>query len=508
MHAAELLSHRARLSPDKEALYELNSDRRYSYAQLDERANRLANLLQGELGVEKGDRVSILAHNCVAYLDLLYGAAKIGAIMAPLNWRLALDELIYILRDCDPKVLVCGPEFINMLNELRSRLTVPHIIVLEDAELAQTLNYENALAEASSQEPRRPPLEARDPYCIFYTSGTTGRPKGAVLPHRQVLWNCINTTISWRLTDEDVSPVFLPLFHVGGLFAFMTPILYAGGRIVLARDFDADESLRVIEQERCTVILGVPTVFRLWMDAPAFNKADFSHVRWFISGGAPCPVTLMETWRITKGVVFRQGYGLTEVGPNCFSMSDDDSLAKSGSVGKPIFHTQAHVVDSKHRQLPVGEVGELVIAGPHVCRGYWRDQTATAAAIVDGWFHTGDMARRDTDGFFYVMGRYKDMLISGGENVYAAEVESVFLGHPDVAEAALIAQPDDKLGEVGLMVVVPQAGSRPTSQALLKVCEGRLARYKIPKRVVFADELPHSPYGKVQKDVLKKKYLS
>lgn len=507
MHAAELLSHRARLSPNKEALYELQSGHRYTYAQLNERASRLANLLQCELGMVKGDRVSILAHNCVAYLDLLYGTAKIGAVLAPLNWRLTVDEMIYILKHCEPKVLICGPEFVPVIAELRKELALAHVLVLGGAQLSGALSYEAALAEASPQEPRRPPLQADDPNCIFYTSGTTGRPKGAVLPHRQILWNCINTVTSWELTAADVSPVFLPLFHVGGLCAFLTPLFYVGGRIILARGFDENESLRVIERERCTVILGVPTVFRMWMDAPAFEHADFSSVRYFISGGAPCPENLMLTWRSVKGVVFRQGYGLTEVGPNCFSMSDDDSVIKNGSVGRPIFHSEARIVDQEGRELPDGEVGELLITGPHVCSGYWRDEAASAAAIKEGWVHTGDMARRDNDGFFYVKGRYKDMLISGGENIYAAEVESVFLDHPDVSEAALIAQPDEKLGEVGLIVVVPQAGAQPSEQTLLEACAGRLARYKIPKRVVITDALPYSSYGKVQKDVLRKKYI-
>jgi fatty-acyl-CoA synthase len=309
------------------------------------------------------------------------------------------------------------------------------------------------------------------------------------------------------LTDRDVSPVFVPLFHAGGLFAFLTPLFYLGGRIVMAKGLDVDDSLRVIERERCTVILGVPTVFRMWEKSPVFPQVDFSQVRFFISGGAPCPTTVIEHWRQAKGVVFRQGYGLTEVGPNCFSMSDADSLSKTGSVGKPIFHSRIRVVDFDGEDVPTGETGELIIEGPHVCAGYWDNAEASARAIRDGWFHTGDMARRDEDGFFYIAGRFKDMLISGGENVYATEVEAVILEHPDLVEAALIGQPDEKFGEVGLIVAVPREGASPTEADVLAICAGRLARYKIPRRVIFTDALPYSPYGKVQKSELKKRFL-
>ena len=503
MHAADLLSKRAHLTPNREALLELATGQRYSYANLNARANRLANLLRG-LGVEKGDRVSILANNSVAYLDLFYAVAKIGAVFAPLNWRLVSKELAYIVNDCEPKVLICGPEFFEVLTELQPQVKIAHYMGLEGLEIDAGLSYEQSLESASDAEPERPELNSEDPYCILYTSGTTGPPKGAVIPHRQVLWNCINAVASWGLSEQDVSPVFVPLFHAGGLFAFMTPLFYLGGRIVLARSLDVDESLRVIEQEQCTVILGVPTIYQMWMKSAVFESADFSHVRWFISGGAPCPETIINAWREAKGVVFRQGYGLTEVGPNCFSMTDEDSVPKTGSVGKPIFHSEMRIVDEKGNEMNVEEVGELLIRGPHVCVGYWKNPEATEKSIRNGWFHTGDMARKDADGFFYIVGRFKDMIISGGENIYAAEVEATVLEHPDVAEAALIGQPDEKFGEVGLMVVVPREGASPSEEDVLKIFDGKLARYKIPKRVVFTDALPYSPYGKVQKAELKK----
>jgi fatty-acyl-CoA synthase len=505
MHAGDLLSSRARLTPNREALLDLDSGRRFSYSDLNARANRLANALHDKLDIHKGDRVSILAQNSPEYIDLFYGLAKIGAVFAPLNWRLVARELVYIVNDCQPKVLICGSEFLGTLEEMVPDISVEHIYLLDAPAHAEYDSLENLLSGASADEPPQPKLDGEDPYCILYTSGTTGRPKGAIIPHRQVMWNCINTCISWGLTENDVSPVFTPLFHAGGLFAFLTPLLYLGGRVLLAKGFDAESSLQNIIEERCTVILGVPTLFQMWMDSPHFNELDFSHVHFFISGGAPCPPSLMYAWRDAKGVIFRQGYGLTEVGPNCFSMTDEESVPKTGSVGKPIFHSAMKLVDPEGEEVPIGSTGELLIRGPHVCSGYWKNPEATADALRDGWFRTGDMAHKDEDGFFYIAGRFKDMIISGGENVYAAEVESIFLEHPAVAEAALIGKPHEKWGEVGLMFVVLNKGMTASGEELKDFCRQRLARYKVPKEIKFTDSLPYSPYGKIMKIELKKR---
>jgi fatty-acyl-CoA synthase len=508
MHAADLLSKRAELTPDRIALVELETGRRFTYAELNLRANRLANFMRGQLGVQAGDRVSIIAKNSVVYIDLFYGLPKIGAIFAPFNWRLTAHELIYMVDDLEPRVLICEPEYTPVLEEMLPEITVPHLVALRGAEIPNSQVYEQGVTAASDAEPERPPMDLETPYCILYTSGTTGYPKGAILPHRQILFNCINTISSWGLTEHDVSPVYTPLYHAGGLFAFLTPIFYIGGRIILAREFDPEASLRWILEEGCTVILGVPTLFQMWIDSPYFKEADFSHVHFFISGGAACPVPLMDAWRRAKNIIFRQGYGLTEVGANCFSMTDEDSVPKSGSVGKPIFHSQMRIANPETgEELPLGEAGELLIRGPHVCSGYWRNPEATAKSLVDGWFHTGDMAHQDADGFYYIDGRYKDMIKSGGENIYAAEVESVFRDHPLVKDAALIGKPDQKWGEVGLMIVVLEAGGQISEEELKEFCRERLARYKVPKQIIFADSLPYSAYGKVEKAKLRELYL-
>ncbi|HEX5837913.1 MAG TPA: long-chain fatty acid--CoA ligase [Anaerolineales bacterium] len=507
MNAADLLTRRAHLTSDREALYDAISGSRYTYGQLNERACRAANFLRETYGVRKGSRVSILAHNSIAYIDLVFGLGKIGVIFAPLNWRLTSRELTYIVNDCQPEVLIVGPEFVSVWNEMKDRVQVQHVIALEGANLPGMEEYEDLLTIASAGEPDRPELSDEDGYCILYTSGTTGLPKGAVLPHRQILWNAINTVISWGLSERDVSPILTPMFHSGGLFVFLLPLFYAGGRIVMARSFDPDASLQLIMAERCTAILGVPTLFQVWMNSPRFAEADFSHVHFFISGGAPCPPSLIEAWSNAKGVTMRQGYGLTEVGVNCFSMTDEDAIRKRGSVGKPIFHSAMRLVDAEGSDVPVGETGELIIKGPHVCAGYWNNPTATAESLRDGWFHTGDMARVDEEGYFYIVGRFKDMIISGGENIYAAEVEAIFREHASVLDAALIGQPDEKWGEVGLMIVVRKSNQTASAEELLQFCQGRLARYKIPRRIEFVDTLPYSPYGKVIKAELRKMFL-
>ena len=504
--AADLLSKRAELTPDRVGLVEVANGVAYTYGQLNTRANRLANWFLS-LGVQKGDRVSLLAQNSIHTVDLLFGLAKIGAILAPLNWRLTARELAYIAGDCAPKVMVCGPEYAGLLAEMRIELNIPIVVAIEGAAIDGALDYETCVAGAPETEPQRPPLTGEDVCCILYTSGTTGRPKGAMISHRQVIWNCINTVISWGLRADDVSPIMTPMFHAGGLFVFLTPLFYVGGKILLGRSFDSEASLDLIQRESCTVVLGVPTLFQMWMNSPSFAAADFSSVRFFVSGGAPCPVSLISAWREAKGGYLRQGYGLTEVGVNCFTMTNEESVAKMGSVGHPVFHSRMRIVDESGGDVPRGRTGELIIWGPHVCSGYWRNPEATAQALRDGWFHTGDMARQDEDGYFYLAGRYKDMIISGGENVYAAEVETVFLEHPAVGEAALIGRPDDKWGEVGVMIVVPRPGQTATADELLAFCGGRLARYKVPKQVIIADALPYSPYGKVMKAELREKYV-
>lgn len=491
LHAARLLEARARLTPTREGIHDLATERRYDYATLHRRARAVAAGLAAR-GVGKGDRVALLAKNHVAYVDLLFACAELGAIFAPLNWRLTVDELRFAIQDSEPSVLIVAAAFAEVGSQLGVAESIESI-ELEGEGYAALLETEPG-SEATE-------VHADDPLCLLYTSGTTGKPKGALIPHRQVVWNAIGTAASWGLGPDDVAPVLTPMFHAGGLFVFLTAMIHMGGRTVLAPDFDPAGSLRLIADEGCTVVLAVPAILQMWLDAE--GAPDLSRLRFFISGGAPCPPALIEAWHQRHGIVVRQGYGMTEVGVNCFAMTDADALAKIGSVGRPVTHGRARIVDEHGRALPDGEAGELVLHGPHVCLGYWRRPEATAETIRDGWFHTGDMAVRDADGDFRIVGRYKDMIISGGENVYAAEVETVVREHATVADAALIGRPDPKWGEVGWIVVKPEAGATIDDAALFEHCRERLAKYKIPKRVLVRDDLPYSPYGKVDKKQLR-----
>jgi fatty-acyl-CoA synthase len=363
-----------------------------------------------------------------------------------------------------------------------------------------------------------------DLYCLLYTSGTTGKPKGVMVPHRMVGWNAVNTAVSWQLREDDVSPIYTPLYHAGGLGAFLTPIFAIGGTIVLHAGFDAEEVLATIGRERCTVVLGVPTIFRMLREAKGFAGADFSSVRWFACGGAPLPLDLIEAWQ-ARGVVLKQGYGLTEVGVNCFAMTAEESVRKAGSIGKPLMFTEARLLLEDGREAGINEVGELFLRGPHVCQGYFRNSEATAAALdAEGWFHTGDLAKRDADGFYTIAGRKKDMFISGGVNVYPAEVEGVLFQHGRVRDVAVVGVPDEKWGEVGVAFVVrredekkdeekisskgEESRSAAVAAELAEFVASRLAKYKVPREFVFVDALPRTPYGKVVKGELLSSYLS
>ena len=475
MFDGDLLSERARLTPDRIALVSVETGERITYAELNERAERAASTLRAVL--EPGDRFGILAHNSIEFVELFFAAGKAEVIVVPLSTRATQHELEHIVADCDMKAVFYGPGFEALGRELR------------------VASCESISARRDG--PRNPQLATPNPeqtYCLLYTSGTTGKPKGVMIPRRQLYWNGYNTALNWGLRDDDVSPIFTPLYHAGGIAVFLIPLFCTGGTIVLHKTFDAAEVWRVIEQERCTVVLGVPTIWKLLMDAPELATADLSHVRWFISGGAPLPRYLIDAYQ-KRGVVFKQGYGLTEVGVNCFTMTVEDSFHKPGSIGRPMMFTEVKLENMD------GDVGEMVIRGPHVSLGYWNNEAATREAYGDdGWFRTGDLARRDEDGFFFIAGRRKEMFISGGVNIYPAEIEAELLAHPDVSDAAVVAIADDTWGEVGVAFVVGSA----SGDELARYLGARIAKYKVPRRFVHLDALPRTPYGKVVKEELRR----
>ncbi len=507
----DILGERARLSPEKIALACASSGRRFTYRELNDRAVRCARFWLEKCHGAKGDRVGILAKNRVEFLDAFFAAGKSGIILVPLNVRLTAAELAVIIQSSGLKALFYDGELAERVQELRREGTIrgqiEYWIALDQTVEPSDLQYKTCLRELSPADWTRAACDPEDVYCLLYTSGTTGKPKGVMIPHRMVAWNGYNTAVNWQLTESDVSPLFTPLYHAGGLAAFLVPLFVAGGTIVLHHDFDVHVVWRSIESEKCTVMLGVPTIYRMLLGSSEFGSVDLSHVRWFISGGAPLPVELVEAYS-KRGVVLKQGYGLTEVGVNCFSMSPEEALRKVGSIGKPMMFTEARVVDSEGNSAAPGVAGELWLRGPHVCKGYWQDPAATAACLDGaGWFHTGDIARLDEEGFFYIVGRSKDMFISGGVNVYPAEIEAELLRHPGVADAAVIGVPHATWGETGVAFVVPKDNAaKPSQDELADFLAGKLAKYKLPKEFIFIETLPRTAYGKVVKSELRERF--
>ncbi|MEI6666792.1 MAG: AMP-binding protein [Acidobacteriota bacterium] len=500
MRHADLLGERARLTPDKTALVCVPQGTRHSYAELDRRADRMASMWTAVCGFGPGDRVGLLAYNRIEFLDAFFATGKSGIVLVPLGTRLTAHELAHIVSDAGLRALIYDEAFADTVRSLRGMVAIQQWIALDEPAEAGDPRVADLLPATVARSPRPAP---DDLCCLLYTSGTTGKPKGVMVPHRMVVWNGYNTVVGWQLRDDDISPIFTPLYHAGGLGAFLVPIVTIGGTIVLHAGFDPAEIWRTVARERCTIILGVPTIYKLLMESPEFAGADLSSVRALMSGGAPLPLYIIEAYQ-RRGIVFKQGYGLTEVGVNCFAMTIEESVRKKGSIGKPLMFTEARLMSPDSIEMPADQVGELWLRGPHVCAGYWRNAEATAAAIdADGWFHTGDLARRDADGFFYIAGRQKDMLISGGVNIYPAEIEAALLLHPAVKDAAVVGIPDQQWGEIGAAVVVLRESDGATGDELAAFLGERLAKYKIPRRWVFAEALPRTAYGKLVKGPLR-----
>ena len=501
MYTTDWLEKRNLLTPHRIALVDVATGKRYIYRQMNQRANRLANALRNRFGIDRGDRIAILSTNCAEFLEVLFAAAKVGALFVPLNHRLVPRELEYIINDCEPKVLVYEGRFAHTAEAVRAAAHIPSAVSLRgNGGRGDVEGYEDLLSGVPPTLLHNAPTQFEDPFQILYTSGTTGNPKGVVLSHRMVFWNSVNTMIR-DIVPTDVTLTHTPLFYTGGLNVYTLPLFHLGGRVVLMRSWDADLALELIEKEKITMFFAIPTQFQMMLDAPRFDRTDFSSLRFVVSGGAPCPVPVMEAFR-KKGVMFKQGYGLTEVGPGVTAMECEDAVRKTGSIGVPNFHMEARIVDDEDHDVQVGHVGELILRGPSMCSGYWNNPEATRKAFRDGWFYTGDLARQDEEGFLYIVGRKKDMFISGGMNVYPAEVEAVLHRHPKIAEVAVVSVPHEKWGEVGKAFVVCKPNETTTVDEILEFCGERLAKYKVPKYVEFTDALPKGPSGKISKKEL------
>jgi fatty-acyl-CoA synthase len=409
------------------------------------------------------------------------------------NWRLAPREVAHVVTDAAPALVVVDASFADKLDGVAVR-------TLAFADLQAQMHDASLPADFDAPEP-----DFEAPCMILYTSGTTGAPKGAVLTNRGLFWNSVNTGLRLNLTEADRTAIFAPLFHTGGWHVLTTPVLHHGGTILLT-GFDPDRVLRLCDERRLTILFGVPTMMAMMHEQPAFAEVALESVRYAIVGGEPMPIPLIRAWH-AKGVPIRQGYGLTEFGPNVFSLPERDAERKAGSIGFPNFYIDARVVDDAGSELPADEIGELVLRGPAAMQGYWRNPEATAETLRDGWLHTGDLVRRDADGYFYVVGRKKEMFISGAENVYPAEVEGFLATHPAVKAVAVVGVPDARWGEVGKAFVVLHDGAALDADALVDFARTGLAKYKVPKHVAFLDALPTSDSGKVLKRALRESEL-
>jgi fatty-acyl-CoA synthase len=502
----DILQKRTALTPDRVALHCTITGCDITYAEWNASANRTANLLDS-LGVTQGDRVAVYAMNCIEYLDVWMACGKLGAVLQNLNWRLAVPELERLIEDAAPKVLVYSESFALQVGQLRPHLhTVEHILAFDTPQAESDLPFSLRDDQPDSLM-ATPDLHPDSPWVICYTGGTTGLPKGAILTHGNMTWNAVNTVMSWGLTADDVAILNSPLFHTGALNVFTLPLVHVGGKSIVCGGFDVDQVFDLVHDASVTVFFGVPTMFVVMQQHERWPEADFNHLKIVISGGAPCPMPVFEKFW-AKGVDFKTGYGLTEAGPNTFWLPPADVRRKPGAVGKPLLHIDVKVVDGGGKECPPNIPGELIIRGPHVTPGYWNNPEATAQAIRGGWLYTGDLAVRDDEGYYTIVGRVKDMIISGGENIYPAEIESVMHAHPAVAEAALIGVPDEKWGEVGMAVVVRRPNMLLTDRELLDFLCERLARYKVPRSVVFIEELPKTGAGKIDKKLLLAQYSS
>lgn len=495
----------------------VDGDRRFTYAVFGERVNRLANALL-ERDLARGDRVAYLAYNSYPLFEGYFGVLEAGGILLPLNVRLVAEEIAYILNDASAAVLCADRDFAAVVDEIWPALErKPALIWLTDVPAGRTEPlYDDALESACPASPPTLEVDENGVAELFYTSGTTGFPKGVMLTHRNLYLHALSSLIALQGTDRDVFLHTIPLFHVNGWGTPQT-LTAVGGRHVMLRKFEAGEALRLIEAERVTRFLAVPTMLNMILNHPGVGRYDLSSLQLVNTGGAPTPPEMVRRAESTLGCRVISGYGLSETTPvltlacdkaHLADTSDDDRIRRQASTGMPLIGVDLRIVDEEDRELPWDDrrVGEIVVRSNVVMKGYWNDPAATDAVIRDGWFHTGDMAVVDPEGYVLIVDRKKDLIISGGENISSAEIEKALYEHPAVLESAVIAVPDERWGEVPKAIVALRDGAAASAEELIEFCRRRLASFKVPKSVEFVDSLPKGGTGKILKRRLREKY--
>ena len=477
---------RAQLTPHKEALIEIDTNRIWTYEQLEKEINKWQRILCKHR-IQAGDRVCVMSENNIDTFAILFACGLTGAIFVPINWRLSVQEIQYILDDCEPTMCIYEDSFEPIVTNLN--------VTYKWCLTSQLDDWEEPIYYNSS-------WELLTPWFIIYTGGTTGHPKGAVLSFESVNWNAINTIISWNLSNEDCTINYMPLFHTGGLNALAIPLLMIGGTVVIGKMFDAEQAIRAINEYRSTISLFVPTMYQEMVQTNYFQHATFPSVKVFLSGGAPCPKTIYEEF-FKRGLLFKEGYGLTEAGPNNFYIDPVDAMNKQGSVGKTMQFNEIRIVKEDGALCSVHEVGELQLKGKHLFKEYWKNARETKEVFSEEWFKTGDLAKMDEQQDVYIVGRKKEVIISGGENIYPQEIEQCIIKHPNVKEIAVIGVDHSYWGEIVTAFIVCHAEIEGFKDELHTHCVQQLAKYKIPKKIFILNELPKTTVGKIDKKKLK-----